>query len=85
LGEVLLAALEAQAAFRHVLAEDDVVTVAVRMADASGVVDLDARVLAAIDLGSGGFFRRGRSRDSAASISQKFGISSVGRGRRGRG
>ena len=57
---VALAAFEAQAAARHVLAGDDVVA-ALGMADASGVVDLDARVLAAIDARGGrGWLRSGR-------------------------
>ena len=47
---VALAAFEAEAAARHVLAGDDVVA-ALGMADASGIADLDAGVLAAIDLG----------------------------------
>ena len=50
---VLLAALEAQAAFRHVLAGDDFVA-ALGMADASGVGDFDARVLTAIGGRRGG-------------------------------
>ena len=57
---VLLAALETEAAFGHVLAGDDVLA-ALGMADAGGVVDLDAGVFAAIGARSGGFFvNRGR-------------------------
>src|SRR5216684_6410806 len=52
---VLLAALEAHAAFGHVLAGDDVIA-ALGMADAGGVADLDAGVFAAIGARSGGFF-----------------------------
>ena len=47
---VTLVALEAEAAAGHVFADDDVIA-ALRVADASGIVDLDARVLAAIDAG----------------------------------
>ena len=58
---VLLAALEAQAALGHVLTGDDVVS-ALGLTDAGGVVDLDARVLAAIDAsgGRGWLWRGGR-------------------------
>ena len=60
LGVVPLAALEAQAAFGHVLAGYDFVS-ALGMTDAGGVADLNARVLAAIDARDGGFFgNRGR-------------------------
>src|SRR5712664_4011960 len=59
---VLLAALEAQAALGHVLAGDDVVA-AVGLTDAGGVVDLDARVLAAIDASGGIFLKRRRHGD----------------------
>src|SRR5260370_169849 len=52
---VLLAAREAQAAFGHVLAGDDVVC-ALGIANAGGVVDLDARVLAAVDASGGRSF-----------------------------
>lgn len=48
LSVILRGAFEAQAAFGHVLASDDVVA-AFGMADASGVADLDARMLAAVD------------------------------------
>src|SRR6267142_1465998 len=47
---IALGAFEAEAAARHVLAGDDVVA-ALGMADASGIADLDAGVLAAIDAG----------------------------------
>jgi hypothetical protein len=53
LGVILLGAFEAQAAFGHVLAGDDVFA-AIGMADASGVADFDARVLAAVDAREGG-------------------------------
>jgi hypothetical protein len=56
---VLFAAREAQAALGHVLAGDDVVS-AVGLTDAGGVVDLDARVLAAIDASGGGIFLKRR-------------------------
>ena len=57
---ILLAALEAQAAFGHVLAGDDVVS-ALGMTDAGGVADLNARVFAAINARDGGIFgNRGR-------------------------
>lgn len=82
LRKVLLAALEAQASFGHVFAENDVVAVALRMTDASGVVDLDTRVLAAIHAGSSGLFRRGRSENDCAWLLVKFGISGVGGSRR---
>ncbi len=61
---VLLAALEAQAAFGHVLADDDVVF-ALGLTNACGVADFDARMLAAIDARSGGFFvnRRRNGKD----------------------
>ena len=53
-------ALEAQAAFGHVLAGDDVVF-ALGMSNAGGVGDSDARVLAAVGGWGGGLFRkRGR-------------------------
>ena len=56
---VVRAALEAEAAFGHVLALDDVVA-AFGMADAGGIVDFDARVLAAVGARSGWFFGSGR-------------------------
>ena len=49
---ILLAALEAETAFGHVFAGDDVVS-ALGMTDAGGVADLNARVFAAIN-GRGG-------------------------------
>jgi len=62
-GVIPLAALEAQAALGHVLALDDVVA-ALGMADAGGVGDFDARMLAAIGARrgrrGGGFFAGGR-------------------------
>jgi hypothetical protein len=60
LGVVLLGAFEAEAALGHVLAGDDVFA-AIGMADASGVADFDARVLAAVDAREGGVFGSGRS------------------------
>ena len=50
LSVIVGAAFEAEAAAGHVLAGDDVVA-ALGMADAGGVADFDAGVLAAIDLG----------------------------------
>ena len=58
LGVILLAALEAQAALGHVFALNDVVA-ALRMADAGGVADFDARMLAAVGGRSGGLFGGG--------------------------
>jgi hypothetical protein len=58
LSVVVLGALEAEAAFGHVFAGDDVFA-ALGVADASGVVDFDARVLAAVGGRGGGFFGRG--------------------------
>jgi len=52
---VSLAALEAHAAFGHVLAGNDVLA-ALGMADAGGVADFDAGVFAAIGARGGGFF-----------------------------
>jgi len=65
LNVILMAALEAQAAFGHVLALDDVVFLKTGAADAGGVADFDARVLAAIDARSGGCFvnRRRNGKD----------------------
>ena len=57
---ILLSAFETEAAFGHVLASDDVFA-AVGMADAGGVADLNAGVLAAIDARGGGrWLRSGR-------------------------
>src|SRR5207245_11462777 len=61
---VLLAALEAQAALGHVLAEEDFITL-LGMANASGVCDFDARVLAAFGGGTGGFLRSRQSEDGS--------------------
>ena len=56
---IFCATLEAQAALGHVLTLDDVVA-AFGMADASGVADFDARVLAAIGARRGcGWLRSG--------------------------
>jgi hypothetical protein len=60
LGVILFGAFEAQAAFGHVLAGDDVFA-AIGITDAGGVADFDARVFAAIDAREGGVFRSGRS------------------------
>ena len=57
LGVIALAALEAQAALGHVLAQDDVIG-APGNANAGGVVDFDTRVLAAIDARRSGRRRR---------------------------
>src|SRR5207245_4670351 len=62
---VLLAALEAQAPFGHVLTEDHVITL-LGMAHASRVRDFHARVLAALGGGKSGFFRRRQSNDGTA-------------------
>jgi hypothetical protein len=56
---ILLGAFEAQAAFGHVLAGDDVFA-AIGMTDASGVADFDAGMLAAVDAREGGVFGSGR-------------------------
>src|SRR5216684_8002537 len=58
-GVIVFAALEAQAALGHVLAEDDVVS-ALLIANAGGVADFDAGVFAAIDALRGGFLLIGR-------------------------
>ena len=73
---VALGAFEAQAAARHVLAGDDVVA-ALGMADASGIADFDAGVLAAIDLGH---IRLGRGRhgeNGPEALHDKFGAGGV--------
>ena len=81
---VLLAALEAHAAFGHVLAGDDVIA-ALGMADAGGVVDLNAGVLAAIGARSGGFFvNRGRhGEDGRLRLADRAGAGGVSSGLRG--
>ena len=61
LGVIPLAALETQAALGHVLALDDVIG-APGNTNAGGVVDFDARMLAAIDARRGGFFAGERRR-----------------------
>ncbi len=68
---IFCAALEAQAAFGHVFAGDDVFA-PLGMANASGVSDFDARVFAAIDARRGGFFLSGRrdGEDGARFISR---------------
>ncbi len=50
---IFCTAFEAQAALGHILALDDIIA-ALGMADASGVADFDARMLAAIDARRGG-------------------------------
>src|SRR5260370_21817469 len=62
---VLLAALEAQAGFGHVLAGDDVVS-ALGVANAGRVGDFDAGMLAALGAGGGGLLQnlRGKGEDS---------------------
>ncbi len=80
---VLLAALEAHAAFGHVLALDDVIA-ALGMADAGGVVDFDAGVFAAIGARSGGsFVNRGRDgEDGGLRLPDRVGAGEVNRGLR---
>jgi len=68
LGVVALAALETQAALGHVLALDDVIG-APGNANTGGVVDFDARVLAAIAARRGGRGRRsGRRRRAPTAL-----------------
>ena len=68
LGEIPLAALETQAALGHVLALDDVIG-APGNANTGGVVDFDARVLAAIAARRGGRGRRsGRRRRAPTAL-----------------
>lgn len=77
---ILLAAFEAQAAFGHVLAKDNLIA-ALGMANASGVADFHARVLTAVDGGRGGFFRRRHRKYGGARLFKLFGIGPVsGRG-----
>jgi len=84
-GVIPLAALEAQAAPGHVLALDDVVA-ALGMADAGGVGDFDARMLAAIGARRGrrgGRFFAGRRRhgeDGGEGLSDRVGAGSGGVG-----
>ncbi len=81
---VWLAALEAQAAFGHVLALDDVIAT-LGMADAGGVADFDARMLAAIGARGGGFFgnRRRDGGDGRSRIPLRPRASRVNSGWRG--
>jgi len=65
LGVVAFVALETQAAFGHVFADDDIVA-ALGMADAGGVIDLDARVLAAIGARGGRLVGRGHGEDGGS-------------------
>jgi len=77
LGVILLAALEAQAAFGHVLAGDDFVA-ALGVTNAGGVSDFDARVPAAIGRrGDGRGGNRGRhGEDGGARLADS--VDSVG-------
>jgi len=69
---VRFAAFEAQAAFGHVLALDDLIA-ALWMADTGGVVDLDAGVFAAIDARGGGLLWCGQGEHGRSGLSDKFG------------
>ena len=73
LGVVALAALETQAALGHVLALDDVIG-APGNTNAGGVVDFDARMLAAIDAQRSGFFAGERRRCEDSSLRFALGI-----------
>ena len=73
LGVIPLAALETQAALGHVLALDDVIGAAGNT-NAGGVVDFDARVLAAIGARRGGFFAGERRRCEGSSLRFALGI-----------
>ena len=81
---VALAAFETEAAARHVFAGDDVVA-ALGMADAGGVADFDARVLAAIDLGDiqlrrGRLERERQGCDCPEALHDKVGAGGIHRG-----
>ena len=80
LGVILFGAFEAQAAFGHVLASDDVFA-AIGMADTSGVADFDARVFAAVDAREGGVFGSGKSHSEDGGAR----LPAVVRGNSGRG
>jgi hypothetical protein len=77
LGVVAVATLEAQAAFGHVLADDDVVA-ALGMTDAGGVADFDARMLAAVGaregglIGGGGGSGRRHGKDGGARLALRL-------------
>lgn len=73
LGEIPLAALETQAALGHVLALDDVIR-APGNTHAGGVVNFDARMLAAIGARRGGFFAGERRRCEGSSLRFALGI-----------
>jgi len=73
---VALAAFEAEAAARHVFAGDDVVA-ALGMADAGGVADLHARVLAAIDLGHIRLRRGRHGENGPEALHDKFGAGGI--------
>ena len=73
LGVVALAALETQAALGHVLALDDVIR-APGNTHAGGVVNFDARMLAAIGARRGGFFASERRRWEGSGLRFALGI-----------
>ena len=81
---VALAAFEAQAAAGYILAGGDVVA-ALGMADAGGVTDLDARVLAAIDAGCIRLGRRRQGENGTEALHDKVGAGGINRGLRRRG
>ena len=68
---VTLVAFEAQAAFGHVFADDDVIA-AVGMVDAGGVTDLDANVLAAIDARMRRFLRGRNGEDGGSRLTERL-------------
>lgn len=70
---ILPAAFEAQAAFGHILAKDGLLSVG-GMANAAGIVDFHARMLAAVDGGRGGFFRRRHRKYRSAQGLKLFGM-----------
>ena len=82
---IFRAAFEAQAAFGHVLALDDVVA-ALGMADTGRVGDFDARMLAAIGARRGGLVGSGRrhGEDGRARLTSRLGASGVSIGWGGR-
>lgn len=75
---VPLAAFEAQAALGHVLAEDHFITL-LGMANASRVSDFDARVLAALGGGTGGFLRSRQSENGAERFLEMLGMGRISR------
>ena len=68
---VALVALEAEAAFGHVFAGDDVIA-AVGMADAGGIADLDANVFAAIDARMRRFLRGRNGEDGSLRAAERL-------------